>query len=175
MNGDALKGLAMLALIAVVGYAYFSGGNGNGDGGSDGADVAAADVNRRSKRYVRLLRDCHDTVVFLTTVLERDAGQSDVLTVADTVRRVKDVCDARYDSMLRFETDDFGEEATTALVAVEKYRDGLDDMLDYIDSPTASELLDARDNLRSGREYAQLGVDEINERRRELDLAPVKL
>jgi hypothetical protein len=129
-------------------------------------------IRARSTEFVQAMRFCQRSVSVLRGAIVRGEASS-LIELADATRTSKQICDRVQDQLRELDTEHFDDQALTAQVAVDSWKDGLDALADYIDDEEPSKLLEARDKLNEGDAIAEQAVSEINERRAVYDVPPL--
>jgi hypothetical protein len=135
--------------------------------------AAASDktsMDKRSRVFVALLKDCHTAVGAAITVMEG----SDPITASTAVNGAKGVCARVRDRMATADTTHFRDQAIDCEVATDSYTRGLGRVSNYIDDAKPSDLAAATTYIGEGAAGYTACIHEINVRRAVYRLSELK-
>lgn len=133
----------------------------------------ARNLNRRTRAYVNASRRC-TTVLAVAMGMIRTSPEN-IVQVAEAVAVARQACQRAEDELIGMETDDFDDESTLLWDGVRTIRSGLGATQVYIDTQAPTKLVEARDKLSVGAARVREGRREMNRRRRELGLKPLRI
>jgi hypothetical protein len=95
--------------------------------------------------------------------------------MSDTVSKARDLCNGVRDELVTFNVHGFTDQATTVWSAVDEMKSADNAVLAYLDTSAPSKLSDAKQHVEDARATFAEGVREMNARRRELGIPPLKV
>jgi hypothetical protein len=100
-------------------------------------------LNFRTRQFVRQLRGCQAGIAVLVSAMRSSGANPDLVTLSGETKTVKDICSAVRDRMATMDTTHFNDQALTVEVAINEYKDGLDDVRNYLDTAAPSKAANA--------------------------------
>jgi hypothetical protein len=121
------------------------------------------EVDKHTRYYLSQMSACQFSVALVLANLRK--GKLNDIELADTTTQARDVCETARSKLLLADTDHFDEEAALGFHGIDRFKSGLNAMLAYIDNPRPTKVIEARDKLQEGDQYATQARREINGRR----------
>ncbi len=128
-------------------------------------------VDQHSRKYVRDGFYCQVGVALVR--LDISQGKSDI-KLADDATNARDTCESARDTLSADNTDHFADQAMNFWYGIDRYKSGLNALLNYIDTGAATKAIEVKDKFQQGDAYVELGLRGINARRKIYGLKVIK-
>jgi hypothetical protein len=120
-------------------------------------------MDKRTSQYIAQVQTCQVTVGLTLLMIKR--GETDPFKLSDSANTAAETCETIKTNLAVADTDHFDDQALLAWSGVSDMKSGMNALRTYIDNPTPSKLIEARDKIQRGDAQAAQGIRQINRRR----------
>ena len=100
-------------------------------------------------------------------------GKMSLIDLVDVTTQARDLCDNVRSKLVTLDTKHFSDQAAQVWYAVDRYKSGLNALLNYFDTNAPTKVIEARDKFREGDANLAAGIKAINIRRHLYGLPPL--
>jgi hypothetical protein len=129
------------------------------------------DVDKHTRYYMNQMSTC---MVGVGLVILDIQDQKDDFTLADDATNARDLCDDVRTNLALADTDHFDDQAALGFYAVDRYKSGLNALLEFIDTQETTKLVEVQNKLQDADASATEAFKAINQRRRLYGLQPYR-